>query len=103
MKLKVLLKKCIAGLTAMALTAGLTCFTPAPVFAADQVMTLKTARSLALENSSKYESAEDAIVKIGADRVVKELKITDGTIEVVTEVKVQTTDTSWAGEDVSFF
>lgn len=45
----------------MALTAGLTCVRPAPVFAADKVMTLKTARSLALENSSKYESAEDAI------------------------------------------
>ena len=43
------------------------------------------------------------MVKIGADRVVKELKATDGVIEIITETKVQTMDTSWAGEDVSFF
>lgn len=51
----------------------------------------------------RYEKSEDALVKIGADRIVKELKATDGIIEIITETKAQTTDTSWADEDVSFF
>ena len=64
---------------------------------------LSTITGSVIVDGKKYESAEAAIVKIGADRIVKELKVTDGMIEVVTEVKVQTIDTSWAGEDVSFF
>lgn len=51
----------------------------------------------------RYEKSEDALVKIGADRIVKELKAMDSTIEIITETKAQTTNTSWTGEDVSFF
>ena len=71
--------------------------------AANHVISTISASSPIIVDGKRYGSAGDALVKIGADRVVKELKATDGVIEIITETKVQTTDTSWAGEDVSFF
>ena len=54
--------KFIAVFTSLALFTGIFSFyRPVSAYGADQVLTLKTARALALENSSKYESAEDAI------------------------------------------
>ena len=71
--------------------------------AANHVVSTINPASPVVIDGKKYEKSEDALVKIGADRIVKELKATDGTIELITEAKAQTTDTSWAGEDVSFF
>ena len=71
--------------------------------AANHVISTINPGSPVVIDGHRYEKSEDALVKIGAERVVKELKTTDGTIEILTEAKSQTTDTSWAGEDVSFF
>ena len=71
--------------------------------AANHVISTINTSTPVIVDGKKYSSAEDALVKIGADRVVKELKVTDGMIEIVTEAKPQTMDTSWAGEDISFF
>ena len=71
--------------------------------AANHVISTIDSNAPVVIDGHRYEKSEDALVKIGADRMVKELKVMDGTIEIITETKVQTTDTSWTGEDVSFF
>lgn len=71
--------------------------------AANHVISTINSNAPVVIDGHRYEKSEDALVKIGADRMVKELKAADGTIEIITETKVQTTDTSWTGEDVSFF
>lgn len=69
-----------AGLTA-AVTAAVLCFTgiafPADCRAADKVMTLKTARGLALANSDSYESAQMSVDSKEAkrDSALKSLKL----------------------------
>lgn len=71
--------------------------------AANHVISTINPGSPVMIDGHRYEKSEDALVKVGADRIVKELKTTDGIIEIITEEKKQPMDTSWAGEDVSFF
>ena len=70
-------KNLICVILSAALTVGTLPVTAGTVQAADKVLTLATARSLALENSSKYEAAEDAVSSKEAarDSAIKGLKI----------------------------
>lgn len=72
-------RKNTAKLLAAALAAicAVTAVPPIPCKAADKVMTLKTARSLALENSSAYEAAEMNVdsKQAARDSALKALKL----------------------------
>ena len=74
---KSLIKNFISVLLSATLTFGIIPVYSVPVQAANKVLKLSTARSLALENSSKYESAEDKVSSKEAAResAIKGLKI----------------------------
>ncbi len=76
MKRNSLVYKCIALVTSVTLFTGLLGAYRPVVVRADQTMTLQTARALALQNSSKYESAEDTVNSKEAAResAIKSLK-----------------------------
>ncbi|MBQ9504318.1 MAG: TolC family protein, partial [Lachnospiraceae bacterium] len=76
MKRNSLVYKCIALVTSVTLFTGLLGVYRPAVVRADQTMTLQTARALALQNSSKYESAEDTVNSKEAAResAIKSLK-----------------------------
>ena len=66
---------------------------------------LSTISDSVLVDGTSYPNGQEAIVAIGADRIVQNLGVKDGKISITTEEKRKYTDTSWAGssEDVSFF
>ena len=77
MKKSCIWKNFISIVLSAALTFGVIPVYTVPVQAANKVLKLSTARSLALENSSKYESAEDKVSSKEAAResAIKGLKI----------------------------
>ncbi|MCR5748253.1 MAG: TolC family protein [Lachnospiraceae bacterium] len=77
MRLKRICKNIILGITAFSVFAGSIGFTPEVCLAEEKKMTLATARSLALENSTAYESAESAVYakEAARDSALKSLKL----------------------------